>query len=197
MILYGASGHAKVIIDICKKIGKEITFIWDDNPEIKEILNISVLQPESQVGPNEKIIVSIGDNRTRKQIVDKNQFQFGTAIHPSAIIDSTSVIGTGTVVMAGTIVNSSVSINDHCIVNTSASIDHDCKMDNFVHISPNATICGGVNIGEGTQVGAGAVIIPNLNIGKWCKIGAGAVVVRNVPDGATVVGNPGRMVKIG
>ena len=74
---------------------------------------------------------------------------------------------------------------------------HDCKLDSFVHISPNAAICGGVKIGEGTQVGAGAVIIPNLNIGKWCKIGAGAVVVRNVPDGATVVGNPGRMVKIG
>jgi len=38
-------------------------------------------------------------------------------------------------------------------------------------------------------------VIPNLKIGKWCTIGAGAVVISDIPDGATVVGNPARIVK--
>ena len=52
-------------------------------------------------------------------------------------------------------------------------------------------------MGEGTHIGAGATIIPNLKIGKWATIGAGAVVIKDVPDYAVVVGNPGRIIKIG
>lgn len=81
------------------------------------------------------------------------------------------------------------------IVNTGASVDHDCKIDDFVHISPRATLCGNVIVGEGTQVGAASVIIPGIKIGKWCTIGAGTVIIRDVPDYAVVVGNPGKVIK--
>ena len=37
-------------------------------------------------------------------------------------------------------------------------------------------------------------MIPNITIGKWCTIGAGAVVINDIPDGATVVGNPARII---
>ena len=33
-------------------------------------------------------------------------------------------------------------------------------------------------------------------IGEWCTIGAGAVIIKDIPDGATVVGNPGKIIKI-
>ena len=68
-------------------------------------------------------------------------------------------------------------------------------MSDYVHISPNATLCGGVNVDEGTHIGAGVVIIPGIKIGKWVKIGAGAVIIKNVPDRVTVVGNPGRIIE--
>jgi len=192
MNLYGASGHAKVIIDILKRSKIEISKIFDDNVNIKNLLDHDVTSFKES-DKEDYFIISIGNNKIRKKISQKLNAVFGKAIHPNTIIDPTVTIHEGTVVMAGTVVNSSVKIGTHCIVNTSSSIDHDCILENFVHISPNATLCGGVKIGEGTQIGAGAVIIPGITVGKWCTIGAGTVVIKDIPDGATVVGNPGRI----
>lgn len=193
MNLYGASGHAKVIIDILKRSNIEISKIYDDNKNIKKILGFNVTSFE-RLDNNDLFIISIGNNKIRKSISQKLNAEYGQAIHPGSIIDPTVTIQDGTVIMAGTVINSSTKIGKHCIINTSASVDHDCILENFVHISPNATLCGGVKVGEGTQIGAGAVIIPGVIVGKWCTIGAGAVIIKDVPDGATVVGNPGRIV---
>jgi len=86
-------------------------------------------------------------------------------------------------------------IGKHCIINTAASVDHDCVIEDFVQISPHATLCGGVSVGEGSQVGAGAVVIPGIRIGRWSLVAAGAVVLRDVPDNVLVMGNPARVVK--
>lgn len=50
-------------------------------------------------------------------------------------------------------------------------------------------------IGNGVVVGTGASILGNIRLGNNVKVGAGSVVVHSVPDGATVVGIPGRVVK--
>jgi acetyltransferase EpsM len=194
MNLYGASGHAKVVIDILKKTGNTIDLIIDDNRDIKKILGINVVQNKNINLAKCEFIITVGKNETRKKITQNFNANYGIAIHPNTTIDPTVTIEKGTVIMAGTIINSSTIIGKHCIINTSSSIDHDCILNDFVHISPNATICGGITIGEGTHVGAGATIIPNLSIGKWCTIGAGAVVIKDILDGVTVVGNPGRVV---
>ncbi len=193
MNLYGASGHAKVIIDILKRSKIEISKIYDDDINIKNILGFDVTSFK-RLDKNDSFIISIGNNKIRKSISRKLNAGYGQAIHPSSIIDPTVTIQDGTVVMAGTVINSSVEIGKHCIINTSASIDHDCVIDDFVHISPKAILCGGVKAGEGTHIGAGAVVIPGVIVGKWCTIGAGAVIIKDVPDGVTVVGNPGRIV---
>jgi sugar O-acyltransferase (sialic acid O-acetyltransferase NeuD family) len=197
MYLYGASGHAKVIIEILEKQGIKIQGLFDDNLDIKGLLNYAVLgSPEPNKPIEEEVIVSIGFNPIRKQIVEKYRFNYGKAIHLNAEISTRSTIGEGSVVMGNTIINSGVEIGKHVIINTSASIDHDCIIEDFVHISPNATLCGDVFVGEGTHVGAGAVIIPGVKIGKWTVVGAGSVIIKDVPDFATVVGNPGRVVKV-
>ena len=97
--------------------------------------------------------------------------------------------------MAGVVLQSGTKIGKHCIINTKASIDHDCIIDDFVHISPSVTLCGNIVVGEGTHVGAAATIIPNIKIGKWCVIGAGAVITKDVPDHSLVVGVPGKIIK--
>ena len=196
MILIGASGHAKVIIDILEKSNVEIDYLVDANTEIKSIQGYEV-RPEQDLKPNnsDEVIISVGTNLIRRKIAEKLNYQFGWAIHPSAILGDDVSIGAGTVVMAGAIINSSTSIGNHVIINTSASIDHDCQIADYVHVSPNTTLCGTINIGEGTHIGAGATIIPNLTIGKWVTIGAGALIIESVPDYAVVVGNPGRIIK--
>jgi acetyltransferase EpsM len=86
-------------------------------------------------------------------------------------------------------------IGKHCIINTNSSVDHDCIIEDFVHLSPNVALAGAVLVGEGTHIGIGACIIQGIKIGKWCTIGAGSVIIRDIPDGSTVVGNPGRIIK--
>jgi serine O-acetyltransferase len=51
-------------------------------------------------------------------------------------------------------------------------------------------------LGDRVVVGTGAKVLGNINIGDNVKIGAGSVVVRNVPDNSTVVGVPGRVVRV-
>lgn len=195
--LYGASGHAKVIIDILESRGIKPAGLFDDNPSIKKLMEYPVSPFSSAFNTDEnKLIISIGNNSVRKKIVCSLKVNYCTVIHPSANVSKRTIIEEGTVIMAGVTINAAVSIGKHCIINTNASIDHDSVLGDFVHISPNVALCGDVEIGEGTHIGAGAVIIPGIKIGKWCTIGAGAVVIRDVADHTTVVGNPCRIIKI-
>jgi acetyltransferase-like isoleucine patch superfamily enzyme len=68
-------------------------------------------------------------------------------------------------------------------------VDHDCIIGDYVHIAPQATLCGGITIGEGTLIGANAIILPGVKVGEWCTIGAGSNVHQDVPDGFKWIGN--------
>jgi acetyltransferase EpsM len=193
MIIYGASGHGKVIADILKNKGVSDILFWDDN--LNNLVNGYCLNKPLLTSEKDSVIVAIGDNFVRKGIVDKNTFTYVSAIHPNAIIAENVTIQEGTVVMAGVIINPSTIIGKHCILNSACSIDHDCLLYDFVHVSPNATLSGSVQVGEGSWIGAGATIIHGINIGKWAIIGAGAVILNDVPDYAIIVGNPGKIIK--
>ena len=193
--IYGASGHAKVVIDIITSNDNiNVGHVFDDNDKLKSISNYTIQSPSNyELMIKNPIVIAIGNNKIRKEIVENKQVQVAEAIsHISAIISKLTSIGKGTVIMPNAVINADATIGTHCIINTAAVVEHDVVIGNYVHISPNATVTGGVKIGEGTHVGAGAVILPNLTIGKWVTIGAGAVVTKNVPDYSTVIGNPAK-----
>lgn len=192
MYLFGASGHAKVIMDILDAMGEKIEGLVDDNPNIEEIQGYPVFHQRTDLSP---IIVSIGVNATRKKVVNKLNATFGKAIHPTAILSKSAQIEEGTVVMAGAIIQAEAQIGKHCIINTGASIDHECQLEDYVHISPHATLCGNVSIGEGTWIGAGATVIQGVKIGKWAVVGAGSVVTKDIPDHVVAVGCPCKVIK--
>lgn len=198
IVLYGASGHCKVIIDILQKSNFDTICVIDDNPKKESILGLKIMNAnEFDFSNCDKMILSIGDNEIRKRISDKLKYiQFATALDSKAIISSFSKIEEGTVVMPGAIINADVLIGKHVIINSSAVVEHDCVVSNYAHISPNASLAGGVVVGEGSHVGIGACVIQNVKIGKWATIGAGAVVIKDVPDYAVVVGNPANIIKI-
>ncbi len=194
MILFGASGHGKVILDILRRRGVEPIAFWDDRPTTGRLMGVEVIQtPEPPLC--DQMIVSVGNNRIRASLVDRfiNQ-RFGIAIHPSALIGEDVEIGEGTVVMAGVKINSGTRIGKHCILNTGCSVDHDCSLGDFAHISPQATLTGGVSVGEGSHIGAAAVVIPGISIGRWCILGAGSVLIRDLPEGTKAVGSPARSI---
>jgi sugar O-acyltransferase (sialic acid O-acetyltransferase NeuD family) len=197
MIIYGASGHAKVIIDIIESTGKyAIDMILDDNPVIHAIMGKPVKHSIPEKGQESSFVIAVGNNFVRKKIVKRNNFQYSEAlVHNKAVVNKNVIIGEGSVVMAGAVINPSSMVGSHVIINTNAIIDHDVKVADFCHISPGAVVTGNVKIDEGTQIGAGANILPGVTIGKWCTIGAGAIILKDIPDYAVVVGNPGRIIK--
>lgn len=91
--------------------------------------------------------------------------------------------------------NTVVEVISNSFVNTGSTIDHDCIIDDFVHIAPGCNLCGNVQVGEGTLIGAGAVIIPGTKIGKQSVVAAGSVVFKNIGDNVLVTGNPCRVIK--
>lgn len=193
MVLYGASGHCKVIIDILEANGVDIDYIVDDNPKLKELLGYPV---KRNSGEYDAAIISIGACDLRKKVVDNITVRkYLKAIHPSAIISPRSIIGDGSVVMQGAIIQSSATIGKHCIINTGASVGHDVKLDDFVHVAPHATLAGGVTVGEGTWIGAGTVVKQGIHIGRWSMIGVGSVVVNDIPDGVVAFGNKCKPIK--
>src|SRR5208282_5273856 len=90
--------------------------------------------------------------------------------HPSSVIAADVVIGAGTFIAAGV------------IVNTQASIDHDCRIGDYTHISPGATLCGAVTVGREVHVGAGAVVVQNIKIVDKSFVKAGRLVEKDIGD---------------
>lgn len=191
--IIGASGHAKVIIDLAEDLGYSIKTVFDQNISIENLLKYSVSHDMDSIPLNS--IIAIGNNYIRKKIANEISLFMPALVHPSSFVSKYSKIGNGTVVMSGVSINVDVEIGEHCIINTNSSIDHDCKIHDYVHISPNASLAGNVEVGECTHIGIGACIIQGIKIGKNCIIGAGSVLIRDVLDGTVIVGNPGKELK--
>lgn len=198
MVLYGAGGHAKVIYDLILSNNLLLEYLVDDNPPSDFFHHLEIFKPQEHLLKNKKIIVAIGDGRIRELVVNKikDLCEFETLIHHSAFVSRFSEVGKGTVVMPQVCVNAEVKIGNHCIINTSSVIEHECVIEDYVHISPSVTLAGNITIKKGAQIGIGARVIQGITIGENAIIGAGAVIIHDVPDYATVVGNPGRIIKI-
>lgn len=194
--IYGASGHGKVIAELISLLDNKDKLVFIDDRPINEFFGRPAGRPKDILAENLRVIIGIGDNRTRKRISNELfNSNFVTLVHPQAYVSTSAKVNKGTVVMAGACVNTDVIIGAHVIVNTSASIDHDCVIDDYVHISPNVGLAGGVKVGEGSHIGIGANVIQGVNVGKWAVVGAGAVVIEDIPDFAVAVGVPAKVIK--
>ena len=202
LFVFGASGHAKVVIDAIERGGRNtVVFICDDAKEKygTQMMGYPIVNGREELlarrAETPAGIVAIGANRARTEVATwlvERGYQLACVVHPAATIARDVAIGEGTVVMAGCVVNSGTSIGRNAIVNTSASVDHDCDIADGVHIGPGSRLCGHVVVGAQTLVGAGTTIVPGVRIGAYATIGAGSTVLRNVPDNAKVGGNPCR-----
>jgi sugar O-acyltransferase (sialic acid O-acetyltransferase NeuD family) len=199
LVIIGAGGHSKVIIDLIHLLNEyTIVGIYDDMKE-GYFCNYKILGKIIDITKNitiNNVVIAIGDCSIRKQLYNKyNKYNYPYLIHPNTIISSSiKKIGDGTIIMAGTIIQTEVDIGKLCILNTNSNIDHECKIGDFNNICPSVTICGQVNIGNINFIGASCVIIQNINIGNNCIVGAGSVIIRDINDNLKIIGNPGRIV---
>lgn len=195
LVIIGASGHGKVVADIAVLNGyKDIEFV-DDDEGIKECAGYPVVGKSTEA-PEGEVFVAVGNPETRKRLMELYSDRMQPVlIHPKSIVAEDMEIGSGTVVMAGAVINPGVTIGQGVIVNTSSSIDHDCIVGNYSHISVGAHLCGTVKVDDNVWVGAGVTIINNVNICGACTIGAGAVVIKDITESGTYVGVPARKIK--
>lgn len=204
IFIFGASGHAKVVIDIVERQGRyRIACLADDDASVQgsDLYGYRVIGGKAELLSSgvRKGVVAIGSNAARLSVAGwlaDHRFQLVSAVHPSAQLGRDVEIGSGTVVMAGAVINPGSRIGDNVIINSRASIDHDCRIGDGAHIAPGVIICGNVRVGAGTFVCAGSTLIPSITIGMKVVIGAGSTVLRDLPDHATAVGSPARLVTI-
>jgi len=204
LVIWGASGHARVVADIVRLNGVyDIAgFIDDINPErAGELFEGSPILGGRETLAKYRgahLIVAFGDNEGRlaaARIAVEHGLRLGTAIHPSAVVAASARIGAGTVVAANAVINPGAIIGENAIVNTAASVDHDCVLGDGVHVSPGARLAGGVVAGDCAWIGIGAVVADGRRIGRGVWIGAGAAVVSDIPDNVVAYGVPARVVR--
>jgi sugar O-acyltransferase (sialic acid O-acetyltransferase NeuD family) len=200
LLIWGAGGHGKVVLDIARRIGRfdRIAFLDDDLARADSTFCDCPLiggPEELHSFAGSAFIVAIGNNLNRSQRFG-DALEYGLVptalVHPTAIISPSAHIGPGTVVMPGVIVNASATIGENCIINSGAIVEHDCRIEAHVHISPRVVLGGGVSVDPLAHIGIGAVVLPGASVGRESIVGAGAVVLKEVPSHCTVVGVPAR-----
>jgi len=206
IVVIGAGGHARVILDVLKaQGGHEIIGIIDKNHHPDENLEgVPILctfdkLPEliSKEGV-EGAIVAVGDNHIRKNYYNelkKLGLKLVNAIHPSASIASNVELGEGIVICRETIVCVDAKIGNNCILNSGAIIEHQDILEDHVHIAPGVNLAGRVTVKEGSFVGIGSNVIQRITIGKNSIIGAGSIVIEDIPNNVVAVGTPAKVVK--
>lgn len=208
LIVIGAGGHARSVIDIILQNGNYdivgcVDSVYPDVVELPGMKEIPIIGNDDNLeelysSGIKNIFIAIGNNSLRAKLYKKSiniGFNSVTIISKNAVVSPKAVIGKGTCVMPGAVINVNCCIGDNCIVNTNCSLDHDCLVRNHCHIAPGAAISGTVVLGEFVQIGTGASVIDAMTIGSGSFVGAGSVVVKNIPERVLVYGVPAKIIR--
>jgi sugar O-acyltransferase (sialic acid O-acetyltransferase NeuD family) len=209
IVILGAGGFGREVLDIIiaqnkvSKRWKMLGFV-DENRELKgKVLNgypvLGSFDWFSKIDLKEiRVVCAIGDNISKKKVVEKAKgvgLRFANVVHPSVIMTEFVTLGEGVIICAGCILTNQITIGNHVIINLDVTIGHDSIIEDFCTLSPGVHISGRNKIGEGANVGTGAVTIQGITIGRWSIIGAGAVVAQDIPDKVVAVGVPAKPIK--
>ncbi len=201
VVILGAGGHAKVVIELMRAQGRAIAGLTDADPSPRVVLGVPVLGddralPDLRAEGVGHAFVAIGDNAAR-QAAARTAVELGfilvNAVSPAAAISPSARLGHGVAVMAGAVINAEAFIGDLAIVNSGAVVDHDCHLEPGCHVGPGAALAGGVRLGAGVLIGVGASVTPGCAIGARTIVGAGACVVGDLPADVVAIGVPARV----
>lgn len=205
LVLVGAGGHAKVVLEAVRAAGLgEVVGLVDPAPNAGPVLGAPVLGGD-EVLPRLRAegvgaVVALGGNALRERVglrLREMGFALPAVVHPSALVSPSARVSEGAVVMARAVVGAETLVGELAIVNTGAVLDHDNRLGRAAHVAPGCALAGNVLVGDRALVGVGSAVRPGTRIGADAVVGAGSAVVREVPAGATVGGAPARPLRRG
>jgi sugar O-acyltransferase (sialic acid O-acetyltransferase NeuD family) len=203
-IVWGASGHAKVLREAIAATGLPLIATFDNNASVRPPFpDVPLFHGrEGFVRWRREhpgvygFLIAIGGAHgpTRCELhawLASEGLVPLTVRHPTAFVADSVKIGAGCH-LAQAAVAVDATLGEQCIINTGAVVDHECVLGHGVHVGPGASIAGCVVIEDHAFIGTGATVLPRVKIGAHAVVGAGAVVVGDVTEGTVVVGVPAR-----
>jgi UDP-N-acetylbacillosamine N-acetyltransferase len=202
VFIFGYSGHAYVVIESLLEAGYIIAGYFDYQVAAKNPYDLTYFGFEGKVDvksivQNHLVFPAVGENIIREKLVRLfdyfclNQF---VAIDPNAVVSKTAQIGSSTYVGKNVAINAQAIIGRGTIINTHAIVEHECIIEDFVHIAPNAVLCGNVQVGKYSFVGANTVVRQNTNIASDVIVGAGSVLLKSIVEKGIWVGRPAKKI---
>ena len=207
IIVIGAGGHSKVLIDTLLQQNVNILGIVDsDQMKIgQSVLKIKIVGDDFYINNYDPLNIdlvnglgSVAATYLREKIYmyfKEQGYFFRSVIHSSAVISQNAVWAEGVQVMAGAVIQAGCHIGNNTIINTRTSIDHDCRVLDHVHIAPGCVLSGNVSVGFGAHIGTGTTVIQEKKIGNRVLVGAGSLVLQDIKSNLKFWGVPAREVK--
>ena len=164
----------------------DIKTVFKRDPAAKNILEVILMYPGLHAIMSHRIahfLHGIKIPFIPRMISAFNRFFTGIEIHPGAKIGKRFFIDHG----MGVVIGETAIIGDDVLLYQGVTLGGTGKEKGKRHPT----------LGNDVVVGTGAKVLGNINIGNNVKIGAGSVVIHDVPDGSTVVGVPGVVVRTG
>lgn len=205
MLIIGAKGFAKELLEVCHLLGRTENLVFFDNvyTDLPDQLygQFPILRTEEEVKAHfarttNHFALGLGNPKLRYKmslLFENWGGQLTSLISPMSSIGHFGVqIGEGATILSDATITGSVTVGRGLLMYPNAIITHDCEIKDFVELSPGATILGNCSIGTQSHIGANATVLPGLTLGEKVVIGAGAVVTLSVENGQTVKGVPAR-----
>lgn len=200
MIIAGAGGHAREILDLLiRKTGEEI-FLFDNvHPSPPHsIFGCKVIrtvhEAEKKLQEDPRFILATGNPSVRQQLFELftawGGQLFSFVARTAFVSEQETHIGEGANIMHDVFISNHVQIGKGSLINTRAHLHHNVTTGQFCEIGPAAVLLGNVYIGDAVFIGAGSILLPGIEVGAAAVIGAGAVVTKHVAAGQTVKGVP-------
>ncbi len=201
LLIVGVGGHGKVVTDAALESAVRWNLIAATDADDKKCFGHLlgdvpiVLADIAKHFTQHLVHIAIGNNVWReKESIAWGLSRCVTIVHPQARVSKHAEIGAACFIATAAVIGPCAVLSFGVIVNHGAVIDHDCEIGKYSHIAPNATLGGGVKVGNHVLIGSGSVVLPGLKVADRVVVGAGAVVTKNIDSSGVYIGIPARKI---